>query len=101
MARFAVDTPADHRASLWIATLLSLCYATLTLLLRVWAKLATAGLDDAVMILAHIFSYAEQAVTMYNISNWDRVETATPGSAAASRLWQVSEPANATTLVQH
>jgi len=67
MARFAVDTATEHSASIWIATLLSLCYSSLTFALRLWVKYGTLGTDDGMLGVAYILSYGQQASTMLGV----------------------------------
>jgi len=53
--RFARFTPDNHSAVLWIATLLSLIYAALVLVVRLgFVKRRAHGLDDVVLTLAHV-----------------------------------------------
>ena len=68
MARFAISTANHQSAPTWIVTLLSLCYSTLTLGLRIWVKIGILGLDDALCGVTQLLAYGQLAAVMYSLT---------------------------------
>jgi hypothetical protein len=52
--RFSVYTPTDHRAPLWILTILSFLYSGIFLLVRLIIKHGFWGPDDVVLGISHV-----------------------------------------------
>lgn len=52
--RFSVYTQVDHRAPLWILTILSFCYSGIFLLVRLIIKRGFWGPDDVVLGISHV-----------------------------------------------
>jgi hypothetical protein len=52
--RFSVYSATDHRAPVWIFTILSLIYATVFLLIRLAIKTKFWGVDDIVLGVAYV-----------------------------------------------
>ncbi|KAK4544788.1 hypothetical protein LTR36_004037 [Oleoguttula mirabilis] len=62
--RFAVSTPDDHQASLWITSLLSLMFSVVVLAARVVVKWGAFGADDIALGIAYVLATAHW-ITMY------------------------------------
>lgn len=65
MARFAVANLEDQSAPVWIVTLLSLSYTTMTSLMRGFIKLSMLGIDDGGASLAQLFTYGNIFSVIY------------------------------------
>lgn len=55
--RFARVTPDNHAGSLWIAALLCLVYAVMTLALRAHLRWKMFGMDDYLAVAATVWSF--------------------------------------------
>ena len=69
MARFALATTTDYSAYLWIATLLSLLYTTLALLVRAWIKRVIFGWEDAALLSAQALARGQYIAIMVGLTN--------------------------------
>lgn len=68
MARFAVATINDHSANVWIVTILSLIYTTMTLMVRAVIKRGSLGTEDIAIFVAQLFAYGEYAAIFVGLS---------------------------------
>ena len=53
-SRFSEYTSTDHQAPLWIATIITLIYAGLFLMVRLAVKFKVLALDDLLLGVAHV-----------------------------------------------
>jgi hypothetical protein len=67
MARFAVANLQDQSAPIWITTLLSLLYTTLTILVRGFVKFGTLGFDDGAATFAQLLAYGNEVAVIYSL----------------------------------
>jgi hypothetical protein len=65
MARFATVDSQDHSPAVWILTLLTLIYTTLTTLMRAAIKFRMLGLDDGVAAFAQLFACGNAFSVIY------------------------------------
>ncbi|KAK3724050.1 hypothetical protein LTR37_001172 [Vermiconidia calcicola] len=61
---FTSSTPDDHRASIWIATPLSLRFVSLGVATRVYVRFKAFGTDDYVMLAACVLGLAQYCTVM-------------------------------------
>ena len=61
---FTSSTPDDHRASIWIATPLSLRFVSLGVATRVYVRFKAFGTDDYVMLAAFVLGLAQYCTVM-------------------------------------
>ena len=54
--RFSEYTATDHQAPLWIATILTVAYAGIFLIVRIAVKFQMLGLDDIALGVAYVCS---------------------------------------------
>lgn len=65
MARFATVDSQDHSPAVWILTLLTLIYTTLTTLVRAAIKFRMLGLDDGVALFAQLLACGNAFSVIY------------------------------------
>jgi hypothetical protein len=65
MARFATADSQDHSPTVWILTLLTLIYTTLTTLVRAAIKFRMLGLDDGIAVFAQLLACGNAFSVIY------------------------------------
>jgi hypothetical protein len=65
MARFATADSQDHSPAVWILTLLTLIYTTLTTLVRAAIKFRMLGLDDGIAVFAQLLACGNAFSVIY------------------------------------
>lgn len=67
--RFAVVTPDNHSAWIWLPTLLALVYSFCFLVFRGIVKLKRYGADDAIIVVAYVFALCHWITTFVALHN--------------------------------
>jgi hypothetical protein len=66
---FVSNSPTDHRAGIWIATLLCLAIAALGVATRVWTRWKVFGSDDYVIVGAFAVAVIEFIIVIVGLHN--------------------------------
>jgi len=68
-APLASQTADDHRAQLWIACLICLCFVAITVSLRVHVRWRMFGMDDGAILAASAAAFVQFIVVMLGLSH--------------------------------
>ena len=89
---FASTTPDDHRAAVWVATLLCLSLVVLGVMTRVYVRFKAFGVDDYVMLGAFIVGLAQFCTVIGGLLNGLGEATSELGREKTALAGQVRMP---------